>query len=179
VAGQRRRQPRLRFIQQFNKAPLLAVEQHTEPPGCFFIGNDSADLHFRPEGLPAGWLRALRWAHFGCLGLVRQPLAARLLALAEGLKAEGKCVSYDPNFRQLMDSRYDDTLERMCRLANVIKVSDEDLRGLFRCPDHHLGLGRISGWNPCAGPFRPARQPARRQGPARRQAPWWRPWRRR
>ena len=88
----------LRFIQQFNKAPLLAVEQHTEPPGCFFIGNDSADLHFRPEGLPAGWLRALRWAHFGCLGLVRQPLAARLLALAEGLKAEGKCVSYDPQF---------------------------------------------------------------------------------
>ena len=140
----------LRFIQQFAKAPLLAVVHETDPPAYFFIGNDSADLHFRPEGLPAGWLRALRWAHFGCLGLVRQPLAARLVALAEGLKVEGKCVSYDPNFRQLMDLRYDDTLERMCRLANVIKVSDEDLRGLFRSPDHHFGLSKISGWNPAA-----------------------------
>ena len=140
----------LRFIQQVAKAPLLAVVHEIDPPAYFFIGNDSADLHFHPEALPNGWLRALRWAHFGCLGLVRQPLAGRLVALAEGLKAEGKCVSYDPNFRQLMDSRYDDTLERMCRLADVIKVSDEDLRGLFRSPDHHLGLAKISEWNPAA-----------------------------
>lgn len=140
----------LRFIQQFAKPPLLAVVHETDPPAYFFIGNDSADLHFRPEGLPAGWLRALRWAHFGCLGLVRQPLANRLVALAEGLKAEGKFISYDPNYRQLMDSRYDDTLERMCRLADVIKVSDEDLRGLFRVPDHHVGLAQIAAWNPGA-----------------------------
>jgi len=139
-----------RFIQQFAKAPLLAVVHEIDPPRYFFIGNDSADLHFRPEGLPAGWLRALRWAHFGCLGLVRQPLAGRLIALAEALRAEGKHVSYDPNYRQLMDSRYDDTLEQMCRLADVIKVSDEDLRGLFRSPDHHLGLAQISAWNPSA-----------------------------
>ncbi|CAN5285526.1 carbohydrate kinase [soil metagenome] len=140
----------LRFIQQFAKPPLLAVVHETDPPAYFFIGNDSADLHFRPEVLPAGWLRALRWAHFGCLGLVRQPLANRLIALAEGLKADGKFISYDPNYRQLMDSRYDDTLERMCRLADVIKVSDEDLRGLFRAPDHHLGLAQIGAWNPAA-----------------------------
>lgn len=140
----------LRFIQQFAKAPLLAVVHDTDPPAYFFIGNDSADLHFRPEGLPAGWLRALRWAHFGSLGLLRQPLAARLIALAAGLKAEGKFISYDPNYRQLMDSRYDDTLARMCRLADVIKVSDEDLRGLFRTADHRVGLAQISAWNPGA-----------------------------
>ena len=140
----------LRFIQQFAKAPLLAVVHETEPPAYFFIGNDSADLHFRPEALPAGWVNALRWAHFGCLGLVRQPLANRLIALAEGLKAEGKFISYDPNFRQLMDARYDDTLERMCRLADVIKVSDEDLRGLFRVADHTQGLAQIIAWNPDA-----------------------------
>lgn len=139
-----------RFIQQFAKAPLLAIVHELDPPQYFFIGNDSADLHFRPEALPAGWLRALRWAHFGCLGLVRQPLAQRLVALAEGLKAEGKCIGYDPNYRSLMDSSYDDTLARMCALADVIKVSDEDLRGLFRSPDHHVGLAQISAWNPQA-----------------------------
>ena len=141
----------MRFIQQLPRPPLLAVVHEVDPPRYFFIGQDSADLHFRPEGLPMGWTRSLRWAHFGSLGLVREPLAARLLALAEALKAEGRLVSYDPNFRAPpMDSRYDDTLEQMCRLADVIKVSDEDLRGLFRLPDHRSGLAQIAAWNPGA-----------------------------
>ncbi|MBV8037874.1 PfkB family carbohydrate kinase [Roseateles sp.] len=141
----------MRFIQQLPRPPLLAVVHELDPPRYFFIGQDSADLHFRPEGLPTGWARSLRWAHFGSLGLAREPLAGRLLALAEALKNEGRMISYDPNFRApAMDSRYDDTLARMCRLADVIKVSDEDLRGLFRVPDHRSGLAQIAAWNPGA-----------------------------
>jgi fructokinase len=141
----------MRFIQQLPRPPLLAVVHELDPPRYFFIGQDSADLHFRPEGLPAGWTRAVRWAHFGSLGLVREPLAGRLLAVAQALKSEGRLISYDPNFRAPpMDSRYDDTLETMCRLADVIKVSDEDLRGLFRVPDHRSGLAQIAAWNPGA-----------------------------
>jgi fructokinase len=141
----------MRFIQQLSRPPLLAVVHEVDPPRYFFIGQDSADLHFHPERLPTGWIRALRCAHFGSLGLVRQPLAGRLLALAEGLKAEGKFISYDPNFRAPpMDASYDRTLEQMCRLADVIKVSDEDLRGLFRVKDYRLGLAQIGAWNPGA-----------------------------
>jgi fructokinase len=141
----------MRFIQQLPRPPLLAVVHELDPPRYFFIGQDSADLHFHPEGLPMGWTRAVRWAHFGSLGLVRAPLAGRLLALAQALKAEGRMISYDPNFRApLMDASYDDTLEQMCRLADVIKVSDEDLRGLFRVPDHRSGLAQIAAWNPGA-----------------------------
>lgn len=141
----------MRFIQQLARPPLLAVVHEVDPPQVFFIGQDSADLHFRPEGLPMGWTRALRWAHFGSLGLAREPLAGRLLSLAEALKSEGRLISYDPNFRSPpMDSSYDDTLEQMCRLADVIKVSDEDLRGLFRLPDHRSGLAQIAAWNPGA-----------------------------
>lgn len=140
----------LRFIQQFDRAPLLAVVHELNPPRYFFIGDDSADLHFAPEGLPAGWRRALRCAHFGGISLARQPLAERLIELATSLKAEGHLISYDPNFRQGMDSRYDDTLEQMCRLADVIKVSDEDVHGLFRCSDAIVGIAQISAWNPSA-----------------------------
>jgi fructokinase len=140
----------LRFIQQFAKSPLVAYVHQLDPPAYAFVGDDSADLHFRPHALPAGWRRALRWAHFGSISLTREPLAARLIALAESLKDEGVRISYDPNYRMSMDSRYDRTLERMCRLADVIKVSDEDLRGLFRSRDHHLGLAQISAWNPRA-----------------------------
>lgn len=141
----------MRFIQQLPRPPLLAVVHEVDPPRYAFIGDNSADLHFRPEGLPAGWTRSLRWAHFGSLGLVRQPLAGRLLSLAQALKSEGRLISYDPNFRAPpMDASYDDTLEQMCRMADVIKVSDEDLRGLFRLPDHRSGLAQIAAWNPGA-----------------------------
>ena len=126
----------LRFIQQLPKPPLLAMVHELNPPK-YFIGTDSADLHFRAEGLPAGWNKAVRWAHFGSLALVRQPLAARLVALAEQL-ASGRAHQLRPNFRAPpMDSNYDETLERMCKLASLVKVSDEDLCGLFRAKRYH------------------------------------------
>jgi len=141
----------MRFIQQLPRPPLLAVSHEVDPPRCFLIGQDSADLHFRPEGLPSGWTRALRWAHFGSLGLVREPLAGRLRALADALKGEGRLISYAPSVRApTMDASYDDTLEQMCRLADVITVSDTELRGLFRVHDHRTGLAQIAAWNPGA-----------------------------
>lgn len=141
----------MRFVQQLARPPLLLVAHEVDPPRSFLIGHDSADLHFRPEGLPAGWTRSLRWAHFGGLGLVRQPLAQRLLALAEALKAEGRLISYAPSSPALaMDPSYDDTLAQMCRLADVIYVSEHDLRSLFRLPDHRSGLAQIAAWNPGA-----------------------------
>jgi fructokinase len=140
----------MRFIQQLARPPLLAVVHETDPPRCFMIGQDSADLHFRPDGLPSGWTRSLRWAHFGGLGLVREPLAGRLLALAQALKGEGRLISYAPRFAPPMDASYDDMLEQMCRLADVIHVSEADLRGLFRLPDPRSGLAQIAAWNPGA-----------------------------
>jgi len=140
----------LRFIQQFSRSPLLSFMHELDPPSYAYVGDDSADLHFRPHALPAGWRHALRWAHFGSISLIREPLAARLVALAESLKDEGVRISYAPNYRLVMDSRYDRTLERMCRIADVITVSDDELRGLFRSRDHHLGLGQLAAWNPKA-----------------------------
>ena len=139
-----------RYVQRVARSPLLAMVHQTEPPQYFFIGDDSADLHFDPVALPAGWQAAADWAHFGGISLARQPLAARLLDLATRLKLDGKRISYDPNFRQLMDQRYDPTLEAMCRLADVIKVSDEDLCGLFRHPEPSHGLAQVRAWNPHA-----------------------------
>lgn len=139
-----------RLLQRVDRSPLLAVVEQGEPPRYFFIGNDSADLHFDPEALPAGWSGALCWAHFGGISLARQPLAARLVALAERLKALGVAISYDPNFRNLMDESYALTLRRMAELADVIKVSDDDLRGLFPGVDAEVGLQRLRALNPAA-----------------------------
>jgi fructokinase len=140
----------LRLLQRVERSPLLAIVPQSEPPHYFFIGDDSADLYFDPAELPDGWQHAVQWVHFGGISLARQPLADRLVAMATELQALGVAISYDPNFRNLMDARYRVTFERMCRLASVIKVSEEDLAGLLPNEDPRHALQRARAWNPQA-----------------------------
>jgi fructokinase len=70
--------------------------------------------------------------------------------MAEQLKEQGVAISYDPNFRLLMDASYDPVLHRMTALANLVKVSDEDLCGLFRCDDPEPALSALRAINPGA-----------------------------
>jgi fructokinase len=139
-----------RLMQRVARSPLLAIVERSEPPSYFFVGDDSADLHFDVQALPQGWSGALRWAHFGGISLARQPLGERLVALAERLKAQGVAISYDPNFRKLMTSAYTPTLQRMSALADLIKVSDDDLRGLFPGSSIEQALARLRELNPRA-----------------------------
>lgn len=139
-----------RFLQQVERSPLLAIVHELHPPQYFFVGDDSADLHFDAALLPAGWQGAVRWVHFGGISLAREPLAGKLLALAAELKANGVSISYDPNFRAIMDQSYDATLRRMAALADVIKVSEEDLQGLFRCDSASAAFGALRDMNPDA-----------------------------
>lgn len=140
----------MRFMQRHEKSPLLAIVHETQPPKYFFVGDDSADLHFDVAALPQGWESEVRWAHFGGISLARQPLAGRLVALAERLKSLGVRISYDPNFRVAMDSRYDPILARMVAIADLIKVSEEDLRGLFRTDDEEGAFARLRAMNGAA-----------------------------
>src|ERR1700682_4576975 len=72
-----------RFVQQVDRLPLLAMVVSKHPPQYFFIGENRADLALDPAALPRGWVKAAEVVHFGSLGLVREPLASRLLAGAE------------------------------------------------------------------------------------------------
>jgi len=140
----------LRFLQRVARPPLLAIVYETSPPQYNFIGENSADLAFDPAKLPANWQSAAKWAHFGGISLTRAPLAGNLIALAEELKHAGVRISYDPNFRNLMNAQYDPVLKRMAQLADVIKVSDEDLCGLFRTDNQHAALDTLRSFNPDA-----------------------------
>ncbi|GLS03535.1 fructokinase [Chitiniphilus shinanonensis] len=140
----------LRFLQRLDKSPFLAIVPSKHPPSYFFVGDDSADLHFDPERLPQGWLDAAQTVHFGSISLVRQPLAARLLTLARQVKAAGRAICFDPNHRDLMDQRYTPTLQAMAGLADYIKVSDEDLAKLFPAQDAAQALATLRGWAPDA-----------------------------
>lgn len=141
----------MRFTRQVERAPFLAMVVSKHPPQYFFIGENSADLAFDAKALPSGWLEAARIVHFGSLSLVRQPLAAHLLEIAEAAHAAGKPISFDPNYRDLMaGAAYRSTLRRMAELASYIKVSDEDLRGLFPELDEASALAQLRAWAPAA-----------------------------
>ncbi|XZG71544.1 carbohydrate kinase family protein [Chitinibacteraceae bacterium HSL-7] len=150
VAASREAGLDLRFLQQNAHSSLLAVVHQTHPPAYFFVGDDSADLHFKPQQLPAGWLSKNTWLHFGGISLARPQLASKLLQLARDARAIGATISFDPNFRVLMNEAYDPVLREMTQLADVIKVSDEDLRGLFRTDDETTAFATLRSWHPQA-----------------------------
>ncbi|WP_237165245.1 carbohydrate kinase family protein [Pandoraea vervacti] len=120
-----------RYLQAVDAPPLVAVVHRSHPPAYFFLGAGAADLAFDPAALPAGWQDAARVAHFGCISLVREPLASTLLGLADQLHARGVRISFDPNLRNLMGPEYVDTFARMAKLATWLKLSVDDLRGLY------------------------------------------------
>jgi len=70
--------------------------------------------------------------------------------LAARLKAQGVAISYDPNYRKVMGPAYTPTLQRMSALADLIKVSDDDLVGLFPGLEVDAALARLRALNPGA-----------------------------
>ncbi|SOZ38549.1 carbohydrate kinase family protein [Cupriavidus neocaledonicus] len=140
-----------RFLQRMDRSPLLAFVASRHPPRYFFVGDDSADLHFDPARLPDGWRAAADVIHFGSISLVRQPLAQRLCEEATQAARAGKRIAFDPNFRDLMRAPgYAGVLAHMLALATYVKVSDEDLAGLFPGLDPGAALARVREMAPRA-----------------------------
>jgi fructokinase len=121
----------LGFLQRYDKAPLIAVVHQTHPPEYYFLGNDTADLAFDPGALPAGWDDAVQLAHFGSISLARDPLGDKLFHIASSLKKRGVRISYDPNVRNIMGPDYIDMFRHFCHVADLIKVSNDDLHHLY------------------------------------------------
>lgn len=134
-----------RFLQRYDLSPLLAMVINRQPPNYFFIGDNSADLAFDVTQLPTEWMQHAKWVHFGCISLVRNPLADQLIEIAEEATKHGIKISFDPNWRNLMvgDADYYQRFLKLSALASFIKVSDEDLRHLFPDLDHEAALVKL------------------------------------
>ncbi|HYD43553.1 MAG TPA: carbohydrate kinase [Anaeromyxobacter sp.] len=121
----------LRLAQRVSRPTLLAMVISKAPPVYFFVGDDSADQAFDPARLPARWLDEAEVVFFGGISLLRQPYGARLLELVERVRAAGKRICVDPNYRSLLSRGFRETALRVARVADYVKVSDEDLTGMF------------------------------------------------
>jgi fructokinase len=141
----------LRFLQRVPAPTLMAVVYRRDPPAYRFLGENSADLHFDPAGLPPGWLGAARWLHVGGISLSRWPLAATLLGVIGEARAAGVKISFDPNAR--ITHRHPDypaVFGRVARQADLMKFSDEDLAFFFPGTSEAGALQQLRGMNPRA-----------------------------
>ncbi|WBS00653.1 carbohydrate kinase [Pseudoduganella sp. SL102] len=121
-----------RFLQRADAPPFIAMVTSRHPPRYVFLGENSADLHFQPARLPEGWIEAADVIHLGSLSLARQPLAQRLVEQAVLARRAGRRIAFDPNFRnEMRDPAYRPVFQQVAAIASYIKVSDEDLEGLF------------------------------------------------
>lgn len=104
-----------------------------------FHAEGSADWQWTPEELSAAAAGSFSCLHTGSLALVREPGAAAVEALLEEVRRQGgTTVSVDPNVRPLLvdPAVYRKRLPRWCAVADVLRLSDEDLGHL--CPGQSL-----------------------------------------
>ncbi|MFC0526518.1 carbohydrate kinase family protein [Phytohabitans kaempferiae] len=98
-------------------------------------GGATYDFRFTWEYAGKPDLTGIDWVHTGSLATAVAPGDAATLAVVDAARRAGALVSYDPNIRPDLSGDRADAfarVEEIVRSADVVKVSDEDLRWL--CP---------------------------------------------
>ena len=114
-------------------------------PHYSFYGHDAADCSVDETDLPH-LPQSVTALHFGSYSLVVEPTGSSLLELARR-HHDGKLISFDPNIRLNVEpdvSRWRRRVDAFSEIADLIKVSDEDLELLF--PGDGIDSA-ISRWN--------------------------------
>ncbi|NIF35165.1 aminoimidazole riboside kinase [Enterobacter sp. Tr-810] len=110
-----------------------------------FMVRPSADLYLEEEDLPA--FAANQWLHVCSIALSAEPSRSTTFAAMEKIKHAGGRVSFDPNIR--LDLWQDQNLLHTCldralRLANVVKLSEEELVLISGSNDIAQGIASVT-----------------------------------
>jgi fructokinase len=111
-----------------------------------FYRNPGADTQLAPEDLDDEILRTSLFLHVGSLSLTHEPARAATLAAIQTVKDAGGYISYDPNWRAPLWKDEETGIRMMKSLlpvADMVKVSDEELALLFGTEDYSAGAGHI------------------------------------
>ena len=114
-------------------------------PQYTFYGHDTADSSVGEKDLPE-LPRSVVAIHFGSYSLVVEPTGSSLLRLAMQ-NHDARLISFDPNPRLNIESdvgRWRRRVEEFSQIADLIKVSEEDLEMLFPGDDIE---GAMSRWS--------------------------------
>ena len=123
-----------RFLRETAAATALAMVDVAldGTPSYAFHGLKSTLFHPDEAKVKAN-IHLLTGVHVGSIPIVSDQSSGALLALVSGLP-EAVIVSFDPNVRLAIEpdkERWRDRIEAFRRVAHIIKVSEEDLQGLY------------------------------------------------
>lgn len=111
-----------------------------------FMVRPSADLFLTEEDLPE--FTANQWLHVCSIALSAEPSRSATFAAMEKIKLAGGRVSFDPNIRPDLwqdQALLHGCLDRALRLANVVKLSEEELVFISGCDDLAQGIASVTG----------------------------------
>ncbi|WP_067618154.1 carbohydrate kinase family protein [Alicyclobacillus acidiphilus] len=118
-----------------------------------FERNPGADTQIREDDLHQIWFDQAKVFHFGSLSLTAEPARTATYAAIERAKAAGCVVSFDPNLREPLWRDLDEAKRQMTNgaaLADVVKVSEEELAFLTGEPEMENGIDAFQEVNPTA-----------------------------
>ena len=110
----------------------LAFINNKKKPKFSFYFKDSAFRYTYRKKVAKKYLKKINLAYFTCLSLYLEPVASQSLKLMKDLK--GKSIIFiDPNIREKIienKKNFLNLFKRYMKFANIIKLSDEDLKFL-------------------------------------------------
>ncbi len=112
-----------------------------------FYRKNGADIFLRPEEVDGSVLKSCRIFHFGSVSLTDEPCRAATLYAAKTARSGGAVISYDPNYRPLLwdsESRAIEEMRRALALADIVKVSEEELSILTGKTDLFNGAEKLA-----------------------------------
>ena len=111
-----------------------------------FYRKPSADLLYAPEQIDLAWFRDAFALHFCSVSLVDSPMRHAHLAAISAAREAGAIVSFDPNLRFPLWPDRDmlrETVLQFMPLANILKISDEELEFLTGTADIEAALPQL------------------------------------
>lgn len=126
----------LSFTDQANTA--LAFIGPESDPAFSFCQKNSADLLYPPERIDPAWFREAFALHFGSASLVDSPMRFAHLSAIAAARQAGAIISFSPSLWHLRwhnDAHLRQTVQQFLPLADLVRVSDDDLEFLTGSTD--------------------------------------------
>lgn len=136
------------YMLQSNDPTTLAIVQldETGNRSFTFYRDHTADVMLRAEDLPLETVRGAHILHFGSVSLTCEPARGTTLEAVRQAKTAGACISFDPNLRPPLWGSLKEAHKEILaglELADLVKVSDEELRFVTDEPDVRCGMEQL------------------------------------
>jgi len=136
----------LRFSESARTALAFVSLKADGDRDFMFYRHPSADMLFQPEAVDEGLLSTAKVFHFGSISLISDPSRSATLHALSVARANGLLISFDPNLRMPLwpsPQAAKAGVQLAWPLAQVIKVSEEELAFLSGHDDLHTGVNNL------------------------------------